>query len=362
MTTIFALAGLNASDYTFVNQAGQDIIYQATTRYLEFVNSEMQGAVSMFMQPGTTTNFAERYKLPGSGITLQRSGGQDRPAAQSVYGGYDVAYPLEQFEAAVAQSRIDMAYMSPQAFQLHVDSVRTSYERTMRREILSALLTSTNATFIDPIHGSLTIRRLANTDSTLYPPVIGSDTEAEATHYLASGYAASTISDTNNPFPTMLAKLTAVYGNPTGGANIVALINSAQTAKVQALTEFVTVGDIFIAQGVSTATPINLPSVPGTARVLGRLQDTGVWVAEWAYIPANYIYMQHMAEEKPLKMRVDPVGTGLGAGLQLVKQDENYPLQTAIWSLRFGIGVANRLNGVAMFLDSGSTYTDPTIS
>jgi len=64
---------------------------------------------------------------------------------------------------------------------------------------------------------------------------------------------------------------------------------------------------------------------------------------------------------KPVIERVDPANTGLPRGLALVARDEKYPLETSYYQMRRGFGVGNRLNGVVMFLDAGSTYTVPTV-
>ena len=64
--------------------------------------------------------------------------------------------------------------------------------------------------------------------------------------------------------------------------------------------------------------------------------------------------------EAPLKMRVDPADTGLARGFQLVAEDERYPLKSSHYRHRFGLGAANRLHGVVMFLTTGSSYTIST--
>lgn len=53
---------------------------------------------------------------------------------------------------------------------------------------------------------------------------------------------------------------------------------------------------------------------------------------------------------------------GYPLGLTLVGQIEEYPLQDAVALFTFGVGVANRLNGVCYKFASSGDYTDPTIS
>jgi len=63
-----------------------------------------------------------------------------------------------------------------------------------------------------------------------------------------------------------------------------------------------------------------------------------------------------------LKIRIVPADTGLGDGLQLIAEEEEYPFKSSYWQNRFGFGAANRLNGYAMQMVASTTYTSPTIS
>jgi hypothetical protein len=183
---------------------------------------------------------------------------------------------------------------------------------------------------------------------------MGSESEATENHYLESGYAAASISDANNPFVTIRDDLEHHFGMEEGGSNIFAFINSAQRTKVEDLTDFDPITDKFIQASAMADKPFGWPTyVPG--RVLGR--SNHVWVIEWAWIPANYIFGIHGDAPPPLKKRVDPADTGLGRGLQLVAQDEKFPFQSSFWRHRFGIGAGNRLNGVVMELGTGGSYT-----
>jgi hypothetical protein len=358
MSGINGILGLNDNEYPFLNTLGQAVVYDAVNQYLTLQQADLAMAMSMFVEE-TTENFKERYKLPGGG-KLGRLSGQSQAPTVKAYGGWDVAYPLEDFGAQVASDRIDSRYMTTRDLQRHLDTVTNQYVNSLRFEMLKALFNSTAGTFVDPRHGSLTIERLANGDSVVYPPVLGIETEATDTHYLESGYAASGISDTNDPYVTMVAELVEHFGVQTGNSEIVTFINSAQTAKTNALVDFVQVQDNWIQPGTQTAIPLGPGmSLPGTARLIGRHQ-TGTWVVEWAWIPANYMVAIHLMAPKPLKMRVHPAYTGLARGLALVSESDIYPFDQSHYEAHFGFGVGNRLNGVVMELGTGGTYTVPT--
>jgi len=355
MTTIFGLAGMQATDFQFVNQVGQSLLYEMTQTYLAYINADVERAVSVFVQ-SVTEDHNQRYRLPGSGLMSERAEGTNGATVRAV-GSVSVGFPLFDYSEQVAGTREDLAYMTPTDYQTHIDTVVTRYRNRLRHSILNALFDATTTTFTDRRWGDLTVKPLANGDSDVYPPVAGSTTEATDNHYLESGYAATAISDTNNPYVTIRDEIVEHFeGGMTGGDNIVVFINNAETAETEDLTDFEPVEDRFIRSGDNRDVPVNLPNVPG--RIIGR--TNGCWVSEWRWIPASYMLGVHLDVSAPCKMRVDPAATGLPRGLALVAQDDSYPIASAEWNARFGIAVANRLNGVAFELGTGGTYTDPT--
>lgn len=359
MSGIFGMLGLGDTEFVFQATQGQEVIYTAIQEHLAQVNQDILGVISVFVD-SVTENHTERYKMPGGGY-LQDLGQnpQAQAAAIKSYGGHDVAYPLTEYGAQIARSRITNAYMTVADLDRHVSGVVEQNTRTIRRLIQLALLDNTQDTFVDINWGSLSIEPLANGDTVTYPPVIGSGTEATEDHYIESGYTSANVSDTNNPYVTIAADLNHHFGKSQGNDNIAVFINSAQVAVTQALTNFVEITDRFVIPGTQTSRLTGLPmSHPG--RVIGRTD--GCWVIEWDWMPANYLLGIYLDAEAPLKMRIDPMAVGLGSGLQLVAEDETYPVTQSHWSHRTGFGCGNRLNGVAMELGTGGTYTVPTIS
>lgn len=355
MSAIFGLLGLPDNDRSFVNVVGQKVVYDAVKELLDRHNRAMEAAVGIFID-GTTEDFKFRYKLPGGGY-LQRRGGQAQSGNVKVTGAWDVALPLEDFGAAVGGDRVSLAYMTMQELNTHIDTITLQDVNTVRLEILKALLDSVAYTFNDPIQGSLSVTPLANGDSVVYPPAIGSETEATDDHYLESNYATASISDSNNPYKTIRNELEEHFGYPQGGSNILVLINKTATPYTEALTDFQEVYDRFLKVGDSSAELMGLPSgVPG--RVIGRANSC--WISEWSFVPDNYMIGVHLDAPKPLKMRVDPANTGLPRGLQMISESDVTPLTNSHYVHRFGVGVVNRLNGVVMELGTGGTYTVPT--
>ena len=354
MSKIFGILGLQDSDRSFVNTIGQAVVYDAVAQVLDEHNESIRQIQNVFVD-NEFEEFKFRYKLPGGGY-LQKRSGQGPSGKGKAYGQWDVAFPLEDFGDGLGGDDVALAYMTMQELNTHLDTIMIADINTVRLEILKAMFDNVQYTFADRIHGDLTIEPLANGDSVLYPPVIGSDSEATEDHYLASGYAAGSISDTNNPIKTIVADIVHHFDNPTGGSNVIVFINSAQTAAVEGLTDFVEVEDINVRPGNDQDTLVNLPSnVPG--RIIGR--TNGGWVSEWDYIPAGYMLGVHLDKPKPLGVRIDPKATGLPSGLSLVATKQDAPLEYSDYRHRFGVAAKNRLNGVVMQLTTGS-YSVPS--
>lgn len=354
MTALIGLLNLNDTDRVFSDTAGQQLVYDAVQEVVRRFNAEVQTMIALFVEE-TTSNYKERYKMPGGG-RMQKMSGEAPTAEVKAYGGYDVAYPLEQFGAALGGSRVTMAYMTAADLDRHLTTVFMQDKNTLRFEILRRLFNNTQRSFSDDLRGTLLVEPLANGDTVLYPPVIGVETEDTENHMYISGYTAANISDTNDPFATIAAELEEHFGKPIGGSNVIAFINTAHEAKVTALSGFVEVPDRFVRPGDDTAVPFALPAgTPG--RIIGRV--SGCWVSLWDWIPQNYVYGQHLGQPGPLKMRQDPNDVALPKGLQLVATSDRYPMRDSHWEHRYGFGVGNRLNGVLLHLNA-STFAIPT--
>ena len=356
MSGIYGILNINDSDRVYLSTIGQSVVYDAVNEILTRHNTELESALGVFVDE-VTDDHKRRFKLPGGG-RLQRVGNQSTAAVTKATGAWDVAFRLEEFAAGWGSDRVDFAYMTVQDLDRHLKTITAQNINTVRFELLKALLNNAQDTFIDPLWGSLSIEPLANGDSVVFPPVLGSESEATEDHYLESGYAAASISDTNDPVVTIVDELEQHFGAATGGSNIVIFANNAQRAKLGGLTDFDPVVDRFINPGTQTATPDGLPgNVPG--RVLGR-HNAGAWLVEWRWIPANYLVAIHLDAPAPLVKRKDPGYTGLPDGLALVKESDMYPFTQSHYSHRFGFGAGNRLNGVVLELGTGGTYTVPT--
>lgn len=354
MTGIAGILGLETGDDVMINTVGQRIVYDAANQYLAMANEDMTKAFSVFVE-GETEDYKERYKLPGGGY-LQRRGNLTTTAATRAVSGWDVGFPLEDFGAQIAGDFVEMAYMTVQELQRQIDNVRIQNLNTWRFEILKRLFKNTQTVFTDPRKGTINVEGLANGDSALYPPVLGTATEATENHYIETGYITSAISSTNNPLTTVRNELEEHFGAPSGYGNVALFVNPTAVPYLEALADYDRVEDMNLRLGSDKDVPINMPTVPG--RVVGR--GYGAWVIEWRWVPDNYMLGLDLDIPGPLKIRRDPASTGLPRGLTLVAEDEEFPFRRSHYVHRFGVGVGNRLNGVVLELANGGAYTIPT--
>jgi hypothetical protein len=355
MSTIFGSLNLSDTDRVFQATIGQRVIYEAAVDYINRVNADLNAAMSVFVERSDSA-YKLRYKSPGGGY-LQKRQEDGRYGAVKAYGSWDVAFPLEDFGAQIASNDVARAYMTVAELDRHILTIVSQNVNTVRFELLKALFNNAADTFIDPLWGSLSIQPLANGDTVTYPPVIGASAEATEDHYLESGYAAASITNTNNPYETMVAELAHHFGQAAGGDDAIVFINAAEAPETKALTAFVGVGDSGIRYGTDSDLATIRANTPGVP--LGRMEGL-CWVVQWDFIPAGWALGVRADVEAPLIRRIDPADTGLGDGLRLVATNEEFPFQASFWRHRFGFGAGNRLNGVAMEFGTGGTYSIPT--
>lgn len=298
----------------------------------------------------TTTEATSRTR-DGGVDEGQELGPDGRPLETHVGGLYDVGFPLKRVGWAIGWNRETYAYMTVADLDREVSAKVGGNARRHAREMRKALMLKANYTFPDELRGNVTVRRLANTDGTVY---VG--TGAEDNHYLTSGYANNAISPTNNPFATLATEIREHF---THNSRIVAFINSAQVSEIRTdLTTFVDTNVEGIVPSSLTAYSVS-PGVGVPGYFLGIDSASGVYVYVWDAIPANYILGGAIDEAPPLRRRI-PEAASL-QGFTLLPEESHIPFYKRTWLELFGYGVSNRLGWACMFLDAGSTYTDPVL-
>lgn len=353
MTTVLGMVGLNNDDFLRVGQVDYNILQDAVRAYVDNAVDAMQDSMSIFVEE-VTTEYQEKMQLPMTGEMSQTVSGAEVPPV-TVLGDWTVAYPLYEFSEGLVATAVDYAYLTPAAFDKHINGLLSRYSSRVQKEILRAIFDDTAMTFNDPYRGNLTIEALANTDGTLYPPDITGEDPTERQAYIAAGY--TTLSTVNNPFPAMRTYYSNIYGTPANN-DVIAFIHSDEVSGLQSISGFTEVRPEFTQLSDAQEYALANKFLPG--EILGRVN--GVLVSRWDYIPSGYIVGLHTAPgvAAPVKMRVDPADTGLGGGrLQFLEAPTSHTKAFNYWRARFGMGVFNRLNGYIVQLTLGS-YTVPS--
>lgn len=359
MSAIFGILGVEDTEAAFLINMGQELVFDAINEVLGYHNADVAAATGIFVK-GNTEKFQQRWLKPGDGMLSPL--GQDPLApgpAVRRYGEWDVAYPLREYGESVSGSRIALAYMTPAELNAHLDTVMERDMARHRQRMLIALMENTNFSFVSLLgHGTLTIRRLANGagDSVTYPALPGATTEATDDHYIDAAYNVAGIAAATNPAVDLRDEIIEHFGGRlTTGTDVLYIHGSDQTAYLQAIAGYVARADDKIDWGEDTDLAKMVGGAPGWLHGRGW----GVWMAEWAWMPDEF-GLAVLLGKPPLMRRVDTGASGLPAGLSLVAQDRDHPLESAYYSDRFGYGVGNRLSAACIEINAGgATYTPP---
>ncbi len=230
MSAIYGVLGVADTEAAFVANMGQQLIFDAINKVLGFHNADVEKATRVFVK-GNTEKFKMRWLSPGDGMITPVGVDPMAPGpAVQRWGHWDVAFPLKGYEEAVAASRVGLAYMTLQELDAHLDAITERDIARHRQRMLIALMENTNLPWADPIHGNLTIVRLANTDGSLYPPIPGATAEADDEHYLDAGFNVAGIAAATNPVVDTRDEILEHFGGrSTLGDEIVYFCGTDQT-------------------------------------------------------------------------------------------------------------------------------------
>lgn len=356
MSGIFGVLGVEDTEAALLDHIGQGLIFDAINEVLGYHNADVVAATGIFVK-GDTEMYLERWMAPGSGMMMPA--GQDPfgpPPAVQRYGYWDVSYRLTEYAEAIAGSRVALAYMTLQELDAHLDNIMERNLARHRQLMLIALMESTNLTWADTKFGNLTIRRLANTDGALYPPLPAATVEAQDNHYIDAAYNVAGIAAATNPAADMRDEIIEHFGGRTSvGTDILYLHGSDQTALLAGIAGYVAVGSDHVMWGDDTDLSKILRNVPGFLHGTGW----GVWMSEWAWMPDEFGLAVHLGKP-PLMRRRDTAASGLPRGLTLVAVNKDFPLQASFYSDRFGYAVGNRLSAACTEINAGgAVYTPP---
>lgn len=266
---------------------------------------------------------------------------------------YTVAFPIQGSGNAWGANFVARAQMTVRDMARTFSRMyRGDYEWVVDH-VLGAIFANASYAVQDPTgKGSLTVRGLANGDTTNYYFTTTGQTGTD-THYLAQ---AGAISDAANPYPTIKSKLTE---HPDNGGEVIAFVPTNAVSTTQGLAEFNSAmidPDVQLGANTDRLTGnLNL-TLPLGASVKGKT-DSGVWVVEWPRLPSDYIVGVTTQGPRPLARR--QFAQAELQGFRAAGTRDSWPYFEEQWHRWEGYGAFNRVGAVVYRVNSG-TYTVPT--
>jgi hypothetical protein len=213
--------------------------------------------------------------------------------------------------------------------------------RLILKQVLRSAFTKEGLTL-----GGVTSPAFYNADGTVPPPVKNTTFTGAHSHYLATTGAALAAGD--------LDRLEDDLVHHGFVEDLVLMNNRAQTRTIRGFTDFVP-----SAENVHDMKFVNLVGDPyyGSYGRFAALEE------DW--VPAGYLFAFSAQggrnnTQNPIAFResVNPAARGL-----ILQRGNNpeYPLADSFYYRKFGVGVRQRGNGVALQITAGGTYTSPVI-
>jgi hypothetical protein len=344
---------------TTVAQFGEDLAWQAIAEALDAHNAQLAESMNMFVED--STDRLRSYGGPDT-MTMEELDELGTPDAQKITAGATVAFPLRFYGIALQWSRLYFLNHMASELAAQVTASQDADIRAIHRELKKALFTKDNYTFLDRrVDGvSLAVKALINADSTPMPLAPDGTSFDGTTH---SHYAGATVAWSGAPTAANIATdlnnlATNVLEHFLGG-QILIMLNKANEAVARTATGFTQYVDPRIIQAPGGTTQFargNLDVANVNNRAIGIIGPAELWVKPW--IPANYVLAMHVGGGGAALVRRTRTGTG---NLELLFDNETYPLRARALGREFGFGVYNRVAAACLYVNATS-YTNPTIT
>lgn len=344
LTTLDTLA----SSLSTIAVIGEDQAFAAIDAALSAHNALMNDMISSFAEQTT-----DRMRRFGGDASMQMDEIDEygRADAQKIAAGQNVAFPLKLFGGTLQWTRKYFQNATGAELAAQVTGMMTADVRNFNYQLKLALFNPTNYTTTDRLtdHLSLDVKRLANADGAQLP--LGPNGEtfdgSSHTHYLGtSSFAASDLTSLIN---------TLVEHFATGSVEV--YINSAQEATVRGFTGFTPYVDARLvnqSNAIVATAPLNVMNMNN--RAIGIFGAAEVFVKPW--VPSGYVAGVVKGVTPPLVYRTRNAAS---AGLQLVADNEQYPLRARSWEREFGLGAWDRV-AAAVLYTGNATYAAPTLT
>lgn len=339
---------------TTVAQFGEDRAWDAIQEALTAHNALLQEAMSQLVEP--TTDRLRRYGGPDS-MAMEELDEFGTPDAQKISAGVTVGFPMRFYGIGLQWTRLYFQNHMASELAAQISAVQDADVKAVHREIKKALFTPTsNTSYVDRRvdHVTLPVRALLNADSLAIPIA------PDGTTFVGSSHTHYLYTDGTNVVAADLTSLINHVLEHFLGGEIMVAINLAQEATVRGFTGFTAYLDARLVPASTTAYAKGaLDMTNMTNRAIGVFGPAEVWVKPW--VPSGYLVAMHLGGNKALAMRTR---NGGGGQLELLFDNEIYPLRARALGREFGVGVSDRAAAACMYVDTGNgnAYVAPTIT
>jgi len=343
LTTLDTLAALRAASGN-VAEIGEDVAFASIEAALAAHNQLLQESLTGFVDQ--TTDRLRRYGGPDT-MQMEELDEFGTPSTQKIAAGATLGFPLKFFGGALQWTRLFFQNATGAELAAQVDAMMDADIKNMHKQLKLALFTPTNATFEDRRvdHVNLPMKALVNGDGAPIPIAPDGTTFAGShTHYLCpptTAWATATGVQIGTDLTTLN---TTVIEHFLSGA-IQILANPAQELNIRGATGFFPYYDSRLTPNVSQTNALaDLDVMNITNRAIGVFGAAEVWIKPW--IPPNYVVAVLVGSpQKALVMRTRNAGSG---DLQLLFDNEIFPLRSRSYGREFGFGVWNRVAAAVM--------------
>jgi hypothetical protein len=353
------LDSLRTFDSANVLEYGEDRLWEDFRRSLDAHNAIVNDMVEPLVE--TTDDRVRRYGTEAR-LTMIEADEYTRADAQKIGpAGVDIGFPLRLFQISLQWTRKYLQVATPAELANRMIAVQRADVAQVRATIQRALFTPTNnLTYKDRLVDGVTLplRALLNADSAAIPENDYGVTfdGATHTHYLATATGTIAASDVES------AVNTVVEHGVSGPINI--YLNRAQEAAVSNMANFDPYGAPLIRPGGGSTADVtgqNIQPFDIYNRAIGVWNGAiEVWVKPW--IPANYILVVDIDPSRRVLARRHREGNAALDSLQIVANDEKYPLRAQTMEREFGVSVWGREQASILFITAGGVYVNPTFT
>jgi hypothetical protein len=346
---------------TTVAKFGEDLAWQAIQDALDAHNQQLNEAMNEFVE--SSTDRLRRYGGPDT-MAMDELDEFATPDAQKITAGQTVAFPLKMYGIALQWTRLYFQNAMASEIAAQTIAAQDADIKAIHRELKKALFLTSNYTFLDRrVDGiSLGVKALVNADGAAIPIAPDGTTfnGATHTHYLSAvaSWSGATAAQIGADLYNASTGLVDTVLEHFLGGQILLLCNRAEETKVRSAVGFTAYLDARLIPATTAnqaRAPLDMANV--TNRAIGIIGPAEVWIKPW--VPAGYVLCLHVGQGGNALVR--RTREGGGGNLDVLFDNEIYPLRARAMGREFGFGVFNRVAAAVLYTTTGG-YVNPVIT